>query len=64
MNDQIESKITNLCVAHKDKSGLLNSHANIIGMACVSRLDLDHITQPQLKRQLASPGFNQRLPWF
>jgi secreted Zn-dependent insulinase-like peptidase len=57
MNDQFESKIINLCVAQKDRSGLRNSRA----IACVSRLDLDHFTQLQLKRQLVSSSFNRRL---
>jgi hypothetical protein len=45
MNDQLESKIINLCVAK-----LRNSPA----ITCVSRLDLDHF-----KSQLVSPSFNQ-----
>jgi hypothetical protein len=57
MNDQFESKMTSLCVAQKNRSGLRNSPAQIVGMACVSRLDLDHFNS-----QLDSPSFNQRLP--
>jgi hypothetical protein len=61
MNDQFESRKINRCFARKDKSGLRNSPAHIVGMTCVSRLDPDHFNQLQLKRQLVSPGFNQRL---
>jgi hypothetical protein len=60
MNNPPESKIINLCVANKDKSGLHNSPAYIVGMACISRLDPDHFSQLQLKRQFVSPTFNKR----
>ena len=62
MIDQFKSGIINICVARKVKVGLRNSPAHIIGMACVFRLDLDQITQIQLKRQLVSPYFNQMAP--
>ena len=54
MNDQLESKIINLCVAQKDKGVFRNSPAQFTGMACVSRIDLDHFNA-----QLVSPSFNQ-----
>ena len=56
MNDQFESKITKLGVAQKDKGGLRNSRAHIIGMTCVFCLDLNHFNS-----QFDSPSFNQRL---
>jgi hypothetical protein len=47
MNDLFESRKIDRCVGQKDKSGLRNSPAHIVGMACVSRLDPDHFTQLQ-----------------
>jgi hypothetical protein len=60
MNEHLVPKIINLCVVKLSnswaKAGPM-SEANALGLACVSRLDLDYF-----ESQTDSPRLNQRFP--